>query len=368
MNITEYENRIIMDLPNGTITFKLPTNEDEGTYQCFAKNKHGFASFAPHIVRKSYLDGFKDDSVHVVEVTEGSPLKIECNAPNGYPTPSIYWMIQTRDSGEIQTIDDSPRITFDPHGNLWFSSVNVDDALKNAQYTCAATSSFRNQYKLGKRVQLKVIRANKDNDGMKIVSNSPIMQYVTSPHVVALRGQRTELFCIYGGEGALAVSWKINGTTINYDKRIKEKNFGKSLLIRDTRLDDKGLYSCDVSDGANGNQSSLISVDVLAAPYFISHPMSKAVVENDTMPVEFSCEVRGVPEPEIIWTHNGNIIEFTSSSAAQTDRVSASKNKLTIKEVIKSDGGNYGCNATNKIGFIYRDFYLDVVKPQKIFT
>ncbi|KAG5683012.1 hypothetical protein PVAND_012322 [Polypedilum vanderplanki] len=376
-NLTEYGNRIIMNSPNGTLTFLVPKDEDEGIYQCFAKNKHGFATFSPLIVRKSYLEGFKDDSIQVVEAVAGRPLKLECKAPNAYPPASVYWMIQTRGSGEIQSIDDA-RKTVDPDGNLWFISVSDDDVLKSGEYyTCAASSRFRNEYKLGIRVQLKVIHANNEKEE-KI---TPIVQYVSAPSIVSLRGQRTELFCIYGGSDPLhtRVIWKINGTTINYDKRIKERNFGKSLLIRDTRILDRGLYSCEIiSDSKEtANQSSLINVDVLAEPYFISYPQSIVAIENQTKVVEFTCEVRGLPEPTIIWTYNGRVLNITTSndndnelvtstqsSEISRERLSIVKNKLTIKDLMKSDIGNYGCNATNNLGFAYRDFYLDIVKPQ----
>lgn len=343
------------------MTFHDPKLEDEGTYQCFAKNKHGFASFPALIVKKSFLEGFKDDSIYTLDVHEGQPLKLSCEAPNGYPKPSVYWMIQTN-SGELHSIEGS-RKSFDPEGNLYFSRVTTNDTLKNAHYTCAATSSFKSEYKLGKRVQLRVIRA--EQDAMTLLNFTPIMQYVSLPHIVALRGQRTELFCIYASplsSDAVNVSWSLNGTAINYDKRVMEKNFGKSLLIRDTRVEDRGTYTCDVlatnEDEESRNQSSLIMLDVLAAPYFIAHPMSKTIVENETSIVEFSCEIRGVPEAHIEWTHNGKEMSFTE------ERLSALKNKLTIKDLIKSDGGNYACNATNKLGFAYKDFYLDIVKKR----
>lgn len=347
-----------MALDNGTLTFREPHIKDEGIYQCFAKNKHGFASFPPLVVKNTFLEGFKDDSISILEVHEGAPLKLECKAPNGYPKPTVYWMIQTL-SGELHTIEDS-RKTFDPEGNLWFSRVTADDALKNAYYTCAATSSFRNEYKLGKRVQLKVIRA--DQDAMTPLNFTSIMQYVSSPHVVTLRGQRTELFCIYASSYEnVNVSWSLNGTEINYDKRVLVKNFGKSLFIRDTRVGDRGTYRCDIlavsdEDEILRNQSSLITLEVLAAPYFISRPLSQTVVENDTSIVEFTCEIRGIPEATIEWTHNGKQLQFTE------ERLSVLNNKLTIKDLIKSDGGNYGCNATSKLGFAYLDFYLDIVK------
>ena len=350
MNLKAYDNRITMAENNGTLTFHIPQLEDEGVYQCFAKNKHGFASFSPLVVKNTFMDGFKDDSISVVEIHEGLPLMLECKPPNGYPKPIVYWMIQTV-SGELHTIDDA-RKTFDPEGNLWFSRVTFDDALKNAYYTCAATSKFQSEYKLGKRVQLKVLPALNNSD------SSPIRQFISPPHVVSLRGQRTELFCIYATPNDNAsVSWSFNNTEINFDKRIQVKNFGKSLLIRDTRVEDRGTYRCDVtveSDKKLKNQSSLVSLEVLAKPYFISQPKSKVVAEKDV--AEFLCDIRSVPEASIEWTHNGKQILVTE------ERLTILNNKLTIKDLIKSDGGNYGCNATNKLGFAYLDFYLDIVK------
>lgn len=363
-----------MDVPNGTLTFQVPVDDDEGTYQCYAKNKHGFATFNPYVVRKSFLKGFKDDSIDVIEARAGQPLKLDCKSPDGYPNPSLYWMIQTFGSGEIQEISNERR-TVDPDGNLWFSPVHPDDELTKAYYACAATTPRRNEYKLGRRVQLKVITddddsssGDRDMDDKSQPTVVPIMQYVTHPHIVALRGQRTELFCIYAASSPVYVTWMLNGSLINYDKRIMEQNSGKSLLIRDTRLNDQGLYSCDVSTSSavdSGHKiTSLINVVVLAKPYFISHPKSVSAVENVTMEAEFDCDIRGMPEPEIIWTYNGRVLNLTAPEIGE--RLSIVKNKLTIKDLTKSDVGNYGCNATNTLGYAYKDFYLDIVKPQKV--
>ena len=36
-------------------------------------------------------------------------------------------------------------------------------------------------------------------------------------------------------------------------------------------------------------------------------------------------------------------------------------NRITIGNLQKQDTGNYGCNATNKIGYVYKDAYVNVL-------
>ena len=88
------------------------------------------------------------------------------------------------------------RMTLDPEGNLWFSNVTREDSSKEFRYVCAATSPFRNEYKIGNTVALKVIAT-----GIAASQNrqEPVQQYVSRKNEIALRGKRVELFCIFGG-------------------------------------------------------------------------------------------------------------------------------------------------------------------------
>lgn len=38
-----------------------------------------------------------------------------------------------------------------------------------------------------------------------------------------------------------------------------------------------------------------------------------------------------------------------------------STNSIVIKKLNKKDTGNYGCNATNSLGYVYKDVYLNVL-------
>jgi hypothetical protein len=320
-----------------------------GQYQCFAENEHGIATSNSVFVRKSELNNFKDEEIHTRDAQEGEPFKLQCQPPDGWPKPSVYWMLQTT-SGGIKTINNS-RMTLDPEGNLWFSNVTRYDAQEDAYYACAASSTFRNEYKLGNRVLLKVIPSSNAAQNRY----PPTKQYVSRRNEVALRGQKIELFCIYGGTPLPQTVWSKDGRSITWNDRVTQGNYGKSLIIRHTSLEDKGSYTCEVSNGAGQQQSSTINLEIKAIPYFTVEPEPVNAAEEDE--IEFKCEANGIPEPAIKWIHNGKPIE----EAPQNPRRSVSKNKIVIKNLLKKDTGNYGCNATNSLGYVYKDVYVNVL-------
>lgn len=193
---TSYDNRISQQPGRGTLVVSQPKDEDLGQYQCFAENEWGTATSNSVFVRKAELNSFKepDGLQQVVEANEGQPFKLTCQPPDGWPKPSVYWMLQG-DQGQLRTINNS-RMTLDPEGNLWFSNVTRNDASVDYGYTCAAKSLFRNEYKLGSKVFLKVTQTGIAPGQNK---HAPERQYVTRRNEVALIGKRVELYCIFGG-------------------------------------------------------------------------------------------------------------------------------------------------------------------------
>ncbi|KAL7029724.1 hypothetical protein ACKWTF_006332 [Chironomus riparius] len=348
-DFTAYDDRITQQPGRGTLTITKPRDEDLGQYQCFAENEHGIATSNSVFVRKSELNNFKDEQIHNIEAQEGEPFKLQCQPPDGWPKPNVYWMLESTVGG-IKTINNS-RMTLDPEGNLWFSNVTRFDASEDAYYVCSASSPFRNEYKIGNRVMLKV------NPASNAAQNryAPTKQYVSRRNEVALRGHRVELFCIYGGTPLPQTVWSKDGRPIAWSDRVSQGNYGKSLVIKHTSLDDRGSYTCDVSNGAGQQQSSTINLEVKAIPYFTVEPEPVNAAEEET--ISFSCEASGIPEPAIKWIHNGKPID----DAPQNARRTVSKNKITIKDILKSDTGNYGCNATNALGYVYKDVYVNVL-------
>ena len=93
-NFQVFDPRISQMPGQGTLIFNMPRPEDEGFYQCFAENSQGIASSNSVHVRKSFLNDFKQILPITKTVEEGKPFTLTCDAPDGLPKPSLYWMYQ----------------------------------------------------------------------------------------------------------------------------------------------------------------------------------------------------------------------------------------------------------------------------------
>jgi neuronal cell adhesion protein len=90
-------------------------------------------------------------------------------------------------------------------------------------------------------------------------------------------------------------------------------------------------------------------------PFFTTEPDIQNAAEGET--VEFHCEAAGKPAPEIKWIHNGLPLD----QAPPNPRRRIVDNKIIIDRITKLDTGNYGCNATNSFGYVYKDVYVNVL-------
>ncbi|XP_054278770.1 neuroglian isoform X2 [Macrosteles quadrilineatus] len=345
-----YDDRISQQPGRGTLVITSPRDEDLGQYQCFAYNEWGTATSNSVFVRKAELNSFKDEAPQTLTAEEGNPFKLTCQPPDGWPKPNVYWLIQNSDGG-IKSINNS-RMTLDPEGNLWFSNVTRQDASDDYHYACAATSVFRNEYKLGNRVLLNVVAT-----GISAAQNrhEPVQQYVTRKNEVALRGKKVEIYCIFGGTPLPQTVWSKDGRPIQSSDRVTQGNYGKSLIIKHVNFEDEGAYTCEVTNGVGEGKTYSINLQVMAVPYFTEEPEIKNEAEDEM--VEFRCAASGVPEPQIKWIHNGLPIEQSPTNS----RRKVTPNSIVIEKLQKTDTGNYGCNATNSLGYVYKDVYLNVL-------
>ncbi|XP_060803660.1 neuroglian [Amyelois transitella] len=354
---SSYDNRISQQSGRGTLVVVKPRDEDLGQYQCFAENEWGTATSNSVFVRKAELNSFSesDGPAKVVQAEEGKPFKLTCEPPDGHPNPKVYWMLQGSE-GQLKTINNS-RMTLDPEGNLWFSNVTRYDASDMLAYTCAAKSVFRNEYKLGNKVFLDV---KKTGISPALNKHAPVRQYTSRRREKGLKGKRVDLYCIFGGTPLPQVVWKKNGKTILSSSSITQDNYGKTLVIKYPGYEDQGTYTCEASNGVGEAQSYSIELEIEAAPFFTVEPEIQNMAEGETAVIR--CEAAGRPSPQITWIHNGKPIE----QAPPNPRRQVTADSITITDLQKKDTGNYGCNATNSIGYVYKDIYINVqsIEPE----
>ncbi|XP_037068395.1 neuroglian-like isoform X3 [Pollicipes pollicipes] len=347
-----YDTRISQQPDRGTLVITSPKAEDIGSYQCQATNTHGTATSNSVFVRKSDLNSFKDQPPITMTANEGEPLELKCNPPEGYPNPTVHWMIQG-DGGSLSSIN-STRQTVGPFGNLYFSNVTLEDASNGFVYACSATSPFRNEYKVGNRVELSVIRTGSVSSKNK---REPMKQYQSPKNIVALRGSKVEIWCIYSGTPLPTTQWqRSNGVLDLSDGRVKLSNFGKSLLITEALFEDEGEYECTSSNGVGTAKTSSFNLKLESVPYFTKEPEVRNAAEGET--VVFECAADAVPKPDLYWIYNGMPLD----KAPPNPRRTVTPNKITITNLQKSDTANYGCNATNNNGYVYKDVYVNVLE------
>ncbi|XP_057339173.1 neuroglian isoform X3 [Microplitis mediator] len=349
-NYAAYDDRISVQPGRGSLVIAKPRDEDLGQYQCFAKNEFGTATSNSVFVRKAELNSFKEDEVQALTANEGDPFHLSCASPDGWPKPNIFWIIQDY-QGAIKSINNS-RMTLDPEGTLWFSNVTRNDVSEDFYYKCAASSQARNEFKLGNSFLLNVISGGSSNTLNK---HEPVRQYVTRKNEIAFRGKKAKLYCIFGGTPLPEIIWSKDGERIKTSDRITHDDYGKSLVLKRVDFQDQGVYTCEASNGVGRAISYSINLQVKSAPYFTVEPEIENAAEDDT--VTFRCEAHGVPEPDIKWIYNGKPI----AEAPDNPRREITTNSITIRQLTKKDTGNYGCNATNAHGYVYKDVYVNVL-------
>ena len=74
--------------------------------------------------------------------------------------------------------------------------------------------------------------------------------------------------------------------------------------------------------------------------------------------VTYTCEVKGIPTPTVIWYHNG--VQLNASGV-----ISISGNTLNISSLTVGHTGMYQCFANNVVGNTQRSWALQVREPSK---
>ncbi|KAF2895014.1 hypothetical protein ILUMI_11164 [Ignelater luminosus] len=167
----QYDDHITQTPGSGTLKFSDFFDSDAGSYQCFAENEMGTATSNKVIVHLAHLNNFKMAPPLTLNGTEGQPFQLKCDPPSGIPKPKVVWLMQYNES-KMEVIN-TPRITFDPEGTLWFSYLKQEDVTVDFVYACTADSRVAHEYKIGNKLHLNVLESD-------VNEFEPSLQYVTT--------------------------------------------------------------------------------------------------------------------------------------------------------------------------------------------
>ncbi|PAV79337.1 hypothetical protein WR25_09711 [Diploscapter pachys] len=142
--------------------------------------------------------------------------------------------------------------------------------------------------------------------------------------------------------------------------------------MKDVRLDDSGVYSCQATNGfghrtvdftvhvfdedntANSPKESLILANTTMPPTWLSDSGigdSNAVQVNNGGRLELRCPAMGRPLPDIRWYKNGILLGTTSLPSSAI---------FIIDPATKSDTGEYRCQLENAYGSLDAMFHVTV--------
>jgi hypothetical protein len=107
----------IVSSDEGTITIMELQDQDEGIYQCIARNPYGVSkSKKIHFLKATKRSFTEDSKTFTQKVIAAEPLKLECNPPENNPPGIIRW-VQYSDEGQGKNyMDFSDRISQDDKG------------------------------------------------------------------------------------------------------------------------------------------------------------------------------------------------------------------------------------------------------------
>lgn len=253
-----------------------------------------------------------------VNVTEGSPVEIECEAI-GTPKPHISWT----KGGDF--VVEGPRIQVSSRGTFSISSAERQDA---GIYRCTAANH------LGRVSAVATLRVLV----RPTITMEPHDQY-TSP------GSSIVFSCQADGAPTPLISWYKDGQLLVPSGRLTISVGGISLGVQHVKGSDEGEYICRAHNSAGHVEATAtLYVRDKVAPVIRKEPRDESAVSGQEV-VKMPCKADGRPKPFIIWRKDGHILENGDKHRIEAE------GSLYVYNITEDDAGIYECSAENHVGF-----------------
>ncbi|XP_028851746.1 hemicentin-1 isoform X2 [Denticeps clupeoides] len=275
------------------------------------------------------------------EVVLGHPISLSCES-NAIPTPRLSWYRHGR------KLSSSDGVVLLPGGQtLQIPRVRVEDAGK---YTCQAVNEAgedRMHYRL--EVLVPPVISGQSEAFMEDVN--------------AVVNSTVSLRCDVTGNPAPAVSWLRDGLPLFSGPNHQILEEGKELQIVSVQVSDMAGYQC-VAENRVGTVEKLFTLSVQVPPRMIGEREEEVSVVEGHM-VSLLCDVQAYPQPEITWTRDGQLLQFSTGI-----HIMPGGQMLQLPRARKEDAGQYVCTATNTAGQVQRSillsvYVLPVLEPRK---
>ncbi|XP_078669070.1 peroxidasin-like isoform X2 [Branchiostoma floridae x Branchiostoma belcheri] len=321
-------------LDDGTLMIQDTRPEDQGMYECMARNIAGEVKTKPAELR--YFNSPASPTFTVspqdTEVLAGQSVTLECSA-SGYPLPEITWSRHDRPGPPPPALPTDPRFTVMRSGALHITNVRQED---HGLYRCEAAND---QDTIVATAQL-------------IVQAAPRIT-VRPQDADVVEGTSVEFDCRAEGHPAPVIVWTVNGNQLPDDRRFTVLSSGILRISRVTSYD-RGTYECQAVNVASVDRARAdLTVKARVTPTFTETPTDLTVQPGGE--ISLPCSAVGEPQPAITWSKDG--IQISESSKYGLSAIG----HLIIRGVDQSDTGRYECSARNTIGFVSTSMQFTVL-------
>nr|AAI70294.1 Contactin/F3/F11 [Xenopus laevis] len=283
--------------------------EDEGTYECEAKNIKGLDNHRAYV----YVEGVPEWVEHINDTERdiGSDLHWACVA-RGKPQPSIRWLKDGAPYGK---------------GDIIKRGLTLEDA---GMYQCIAENIHG------------IIYANAE---LKILALAPTFEFTPMrKKVLAAKGGRVIIECKPKAAPKAKFSWSKGTELLINNSRVSIWDDG-SLEITNITKFDEGSYTCFAeNDRGKANSTGIVSVTAATKITLAPSNADVTVGENATM----QCHASHDPTLELtfIWALNGFPIEFDKEDGHYERAIrNVVGSELVIKNAQLIHAGRYTCTA-----------------------
>lgn len=232
------------------------------------------------------------------------------------------------------------------NGTFLIQSVQLQD---RGQYLCAAENSH------GTDKMIVVLT---------VIAQQPKMLSPRFKDLTVYFGEKVTMDCQATGIPNPHISWifpnrKIFQTVSTMEGRVMLYE-NRTLLLKDTNFQDRGIYKCIASNAA-GADSIALRLHIAALPPIIEQEKEENFSLNVGQSINIHCSAKAAPPPGIRWVLfdgtqirpsqfvHGNLFVFPNGT-------------LYIRHVLPKDSGSYECIAANMVGAVRRTVQLQVKK------
>ncbi|XP_061842088.1 hemicentin-1 [Nerophis lumbriciformis] len=276
-------------------------------------------------------DDKNEDMVEKREVVLGHPISLSCES-NAIPPPKLNWY---KDGQKLTSADG---VLLLPGGQvLQIARVQKEDA---GRYTCEAVNE-----------------AGEDHMHFEVeVLVSPVIMSTSEEfmeEIGAVVNSTVVLHCDAAGHPSPDISWLRDGQPVDIDSDHLISEDGTQLQLPSVKVSDMAGYLC-VAENKVGSVEKLFSLTVQVPPRIIGPKEEELSVIAGHM-VSLLCDVQAYPPPEITWTKDGQILQFSTGI-----HILPGGQMLQLPRARVEDAGQYVCTASNSAGQDQKSLLLSV--------